>query len=533
MTRFNGWGDARIQKHLPPSAQKMLGELVGIADPGVSVPLRDQVQQVPTSKLPAHPMVDTDAETRLRHAHGQSLPDWVALRHGRLNQFPDGVARPQSLEELRDILSYAEKAGAAVIPYGGGTSVVGHLTPRSEKVLTVSLARFNRMVHMDASSRLATFGAGITGPDLEAALRAHGFTLGHYPQSFEYSTLGGWVVTRSSGQQSLGYGRIEDMFAGGTLVSPTGDLHMPTHAASSAGPDLRQMVLGSEGRMGILGEVTIRVREVPHTEEFHACFFPNWQAAFGAVHELSSSDIPLSMMRLSNEIETQTNLTLAGKERAVGYLKTYLKLRGVGEDACMLLIGFSTHKRLLRRHRDTALSLCKSRGGVHLHQPLGKAWRKNRFKAPYLRNTLWDLGYAVDTLETCVSWKNVTEAMNAIETALRTGLEHENEQVHVFTHLSHFYPTGCSIYTTYLWRLSADPEQTLERWRKLKGAASQQIVAYGGTISHQHGVGEDHAPYLTAEKGERGMAALQHMLHHFDPEGMMNPGKLLKGGYDG
>jgi len=302
---------------------------------------------------------------------------------------------------------------------------------------------------------------------------------------------------------------------------------MPPHPASAAGPDLRQLVLGSEGRMGILADVTVRVREIPECEAFHACFFPDWDSAFEAVHTLSSSDIPLSMMRLSNELETRTNLILAGKERAVGYLESYLRLRGIGTSACMLLMGFTTSKRLLKRQREAALAICRSRRGVHLHQPLGRAWYKNRFRAPYLRNQLWELGYGVDTLETCITWKDTTVAVERIEAALRDALTPMGEKVHVMTHLSHFYPSGCSIYTTYLFRLCADPEQLLERWRALKEAASQVIVSLGATISHQHGVGEDHAPYLVHEKGQRGMDSLRCLFQHFDPQGVMNPGKLL------
>ncbi|MCZ7669624.1 MAG: FAD-binding oxidoreductase [Chloroflexi bacterium] len=217
---------------------------------------------------------------RLRHARGQSLPDWVALRRGRIPAFPDGVAFPTLDVEVRDAIRYAQEVGAKLIPYGGGTSVVGHINPQAgdAPVLTINMQRLNNLRHFDATSQLATFGAGVSGPDVEAQLRARGFTLGHYPQSFGLSTLGGWVVTRSSGQQSLGYGRIEDLFAGGVMETPSGRWELLAHPASAAGPDLRHLVLGSEGRLGILTEATVRATPLPEEEAFHGLFFRtlNW-----------------------------------------------------------------------------------------------------------------------------------------------------------------------------------------------------------------------------------------------------------------
>lgn len=529
MRRWNGWGDDRISKHLPDGAAAMLSELVGPGRDVKSVSLEESLAKVPASRLKEHHLIDRSREARLRHAVGQSLPDWVALRTGTIPNFPDGVAFPESMDHLEAVLAYAKAVGAVVIPYGGGTSVVGHLSaPKGDRpVLTISMAKLDQLMHFEPRSQLATFGAGVTGPKLEARLAELGYRLGHYPQSFEYATLGGWVVTRSSGQQSLGYGRIEDHFAGGTLLTPKGSLVMPPLPASSAGPDLRQLVLGSEGRLGVLGEVTIRVQKLPEKEVFHAWFFHNWQEGLDCVRDLSQAGIPLSMMRLSNAPETRTNLLLAGKEKQVGWLKTYLGLRDVGEEGTMLLIGFHGLKAQVKCSRSEAFTICRQHKGVHLHQPLGKAWSKNRFSAPYLRNTLWDKGYAVDTLETCVTWDRVSTTMNAIEAALKQGLSHINAKVHAFTHLSHFYTSGCSIYTTYAFELGNDAEDTLARWRRLKSAASEALVANGGTISHQHGVGTDHAPYLHHEKGSLGMDMLQQVFHNIDPEGRMNPDKLL------
>jgi alkyldihydroxyacetonephosphate synthase len=382
------------------------------------------------------------------------------------------------------------------------------------------------MTNLDRQAQLATFGAGVLGPDLEAQLRACGYTLGHFPQSFEYSSLGGWVVTRSSGQQSLRYGRIEQMFAGGRLETPAGTLEIPTFPASAAGTDLREMVLGSEGRIGVLTEATVRVTKLPAQEAFHAVFFKDWDAACNAVRELAQAKVPLSMLRLSNALETQTMLALAGHKKLVGVLETYLRWRGCGEGKCMLMLGASGAKPAVSAAISGALAIARGHGGVHVGRGMGEKWKQNRFRNVYLRNAAWGRGYAIDTAETAVDWPRVTPMMQAIEQAAKEALAAHGEQVHAYTHLSHLYPQGASVYSTFVYRLSGDYEQDLARWQALKHAISSAVVANGGTISHQHGVGTDHAPYLLAEKGPLGIGAMKALFRHFDPDGLMNPGKL-------
>jgi alkyldihydroxyacetonephosphate synthase len=383
------------------------------------------------------------------------------------------------------------------------------------------------LLHFDERSGLATFGAGIAGPDLEALLRVRGHTLGHFPQSFEYSTLGGWIATRGSGQQSLLYGRIERLFAGGQLESPAGTLVLPAFPASAAGPDLREIVLGSEGRIGILTEAAVRVSPLPQREEFLGVFFPDFSAGEEAVREIVQARLPLSMLRMSTASETATTLTLAGHEALLGTLERLLAVRGVGEDKCMLIAGFTGRTALVAMARRESLAIARKHGGVCVGRAFGRQWYRSRFRTPYLRNTLWEMGYAIDTLETATDWTGVPAMVEAIETALRTASAEVSERVHIFTHLSHLYPYGSSIYTTYLFRLAPDPDETLQRWQRMKAAASQCIVARGGTISHQHGVGEDHLPYLAVEKGALGIRALRDVCAVFDPASIMNPGKMV------
>ncbi len=529
MRRWNGWGDDTLDYPLHHSAAEYLAQLVGPGTIPRDAILDDLLNTVPGSRLSDHILFNKEPLERLRHARGQSLPDWIALRTGHLLTFPDGVAYPHSAKDVQELIQYANANGIRLIPYGGGTSVVGHINPidGDTPVLTVNMQRLGRLLHLDEKSQLATFCAGVKGPDLEAQLRAHGYTLGHFPQSFELSTLGGWIATRSSGQQSLGYGRIEELFAGGRLESPAGTLEMPPFPASAAGPDLRHTILGSEGRLGIITDATVRISPLPEREDFHAVFFPDFDKGFAAVRQIIQERIPLSMIRLSTAVETKTTLTLAGHERLIGTLEKLLAIRDVGDDKSMLLVSFTGTNDLARMGRKAAIGIAKDHDGVHVGRAFGEQWHKGRFRTPYLRNTLWEAGYAVDTVETATSWTHVKKIISAIESAVANSLKSFNEKVHVFTHLSHLYTHGASVYTTYLFRLASTPEETLARWQTMKTAISQAIVANQGTISHQHGVGIDHAPYLKAEKGALGMAALEDLCKRFDPNQIMNPGKLI------
>jgi alkyldihydroxyacetonephosphate synthase len=529
MRRWNGWADEGAVVALPDGAARLLESLVGPGVRGHDATLDDVVAAVPPSRLPRHALATDDPVDRIRHARGQSLPDWVALRAGRLGAVPDAVARPSSAAEVREILSWAGSAGASVIPYGGGTSVVGGVTPADDgrPVVTVAVERLAGLRGLDARSGLATFGAGTVGPDLEAALAPHGLTLGHSPQSFERSTVGGWVVTRSAGHQSLGVGRIEALFAGGRLEAPAGTIELPPHPASAAGPDLRQLVLGSEGRFGILTDVTVRALPTPQVERVGSWFLPDWERGLEAARTLAQARLPVSMVRLSTPPETGTLLAMAGRPRTVGALVRYLRLRGIGEQRCLLIVAAAGRRRVVDAAMREAGALTGRSGGAGVGASVGRQWLRGRFRSAALRDRLWDAGYAVDTLETAVDWTAIPALAEAVGRALREGLAPDGERVHAFSHLSHVYGSGSSLYTTYVFRLAADPAVTLRRWHRLKDAASSAIVEHRGTISHQHGVGRDHVPWLEAEKGALGMATLAAIGRRLDPAGLMNPGVLL------
>jgi alkyldihydroxyacetonephosphate synthase len=528
MRRWNGWGEKSETYLLSDSAVRYLSSILGEPSPVPDAALEEVLARVPPSRLPDHSMITKDETERLRHARGQSLPDWIALRSGDIGTFPDGVTYPSSEDEVQSILDFAYQNNVQVIPYGGGTSVAGHINPEPNEIpkLTLDLSRMNHLVDLDETSQLATFQAGVRGPYLERQLRSHGYTLGHFPQSFEFSTLGGWIATRSTGQQSYYYGRIEDLFAGGQIVAPAGILNLPAYPSSAAGPDLRQVILGSEGRYGVITRATVRVRQLPRAEGFYAIFFHDWETGVSAVRDIAQSNIKASMLRLSDSQETTSILVLSGKDRLVTWAERGLRLLGFSPDRCLLIFGVTGEPRQAGVARDRVTALARKHKALSVGAMIGDQWRKSRFTAPYLRNTLWELGYALDTLETAVSWNKVLETTASIKSAIHSSLEEFDEHALVFAHLSHVYRDGASIYVTYLFRRAPNPEDTYRCWHTMKSSASQVILDHGGTISHQHGVGRDHAAYLKSEKGPLGIDILKSIGESLDPKGLLNPGVM-------
>src|ERR1017187_3568387 len=529
MKRWNGWGDEYVDFPMDEAGLSYLESVLGPGTRPQDATFEEVIHRVPLPRLPNHRLILTDADERLRHARGQSFPDWLALRSGRVSSFPDGVAHPATENEVRELISFCSDGEFRLIPYGGGTSVVGHINPPEKcgPVLTLAMDHMRGLLSLDKVSLLATFQTGVRGPDLESQLRAQSLTLGHFPQSFEYSTLGGWEVTRSSGQQALRYGGIRELFSGGRLETPLGTMELPLFPTSAAGPDLRELVLGSEGGLGILTKATVRVRALPERERFFGLIFPHWDGAFEAVREMAQAGLQLSMMRLQDRSETRTSLLFGGNPKVTAILERYLAIRGAKEGKCLAILGCTGTAHSCSAVQREAVRVARRHDGLWLGQAAGSAWLKSRFLAPYLRNTLWEAGYGVDTMETSMPWSRLPAALETVRSGLERALDTEGERTLTMAHLSRFYPDGASLYVTCLFRLANDPDQTMERWRLLKRAASLALTQAGGTISHQHGVGTDHTPYLVAEKGALGLAALAGAIHALDPAGTMNPGKLL------
>ncbi len=530
MKRWNGWGDEQTTYPLPDLAKNYLENLLGEGNTRPDASLEEVLKSVPESRLPSIGTISLEPEERLRHACGQSLPDWINLRSGRIPSFPDGVLYPTSDDQIKEAFEIAFSNQLILIPYGGGTSVVRHINPPQSDtpVLTIDLSNLDQLVDFDETSLLATFEAGIRGPHLEQRLNKLGYTLGHFPQSFEFSTLGGWVATRSSGQQSYYYGRIEDLFRGGYLITPQGSIDFPSFPASAAGPDLRHLVLGSEGRYGILSRATVAIKPIPEVEEFYGYFFKEWEAGMLAVRNLAQKEIQLSMVRLSDAQETETTLFLTGRKNLIHWAEFGLEKLGYRQNRSLLIIGVTGDIYRAIRSLKAATHICRKNGGLYTGKFIGRSWRKSRFLVPYLRNSLWDSGYALDTLETAIPWSKVQLVKDKTIEAITSANHNQNERVLVFGHLSHVYPTGASIYITYIFRRSYDPDENIHRWHEMKSAASKAIIDHGGTISHQHGVGRDHARYLENEKGKIGINLLSKIGQFFDPEELLNRGVMFE-----
>jgi alkyldihydroxyacetonephosphate synthase len=306
-----------------------------------------------------------------------------------------------------------------------------------------------------------------------------------------------------------------------------GAIDLPDLPASAAGPDLRQVLLGSEGRLGILTRASVRVRPRPETEAFYGVFFHDWASGAQAVREIAQSALPVSMLRLSDAQETETTLVLAGKPDLTRWADRGLRLAGYRRERSLLILGITGERRRARETFGQARSICLRHGALPPIAMIGRLWQKSRFRSPYLRNTLWTSGYALDTVETALPWTKAVPAAYAIQQSLRRAFDAHGEQPLIFTHLSHIYADGASVYTTFLFRRAQDPEATLAAWRAAKQAVSRTIIESGGTISHQHGVGLDHAPYLQAEKSAAGLSLLGAACRALGPDGILNPGKLL------
>jgi alkyldihydroxyacetonephosphate synthase len=446
---------------------------------------------------------------------------------------PDVVVYPRDEGGVAAVLRLAAGAGMAVVPTGGCTSVVGGVEPRPAPgqagVIALDTTRLDALLRLDEQSGLATFQAGIDGPALERVLLERGLTLGHYPQSFEHSTLGGWIATRSSGQFSDRYGGIEDLVVSVRVVTPEGVLRTALVPRSATGPDLNALVLGSEGILGVIVEATVRVRRRSAVSEVRGLLLRGFEDGVGLVRQARRSEIPLSMVRLSNGPETAL-LELLRRDPARRLDTSALGLAlagrlGWGEGRCVLLYAAEGEPRDLRRTFARLRGTTRGRRTLRLGAGPGRSWQRDRFRTPYLRDWLLDHGVAVDTLETAMPWSRVVEGQRRISRALHTTLSRHADGGLAMAHLSHAYLDGACLYFTVMYPL--DPEAGLAQWHAIKREATDAVLEAGGTLSHHHGIGHDHASWMGEEKGTLGLFTLRASRDAVDPQGIMNPGKLL------
>jgi alkyldihydroxyacetonephosphate synthase len=510
------WGDPASAAPLPESTRGLV-ELAfgGVKDtpavesfqlpPALAEELLDSLRAVAGTDN-----VNTDDEARRLRTRGKSTPDLLRARSGDLSDAPDVVVRPGSHDDVAAILAWAVEHSVAVVPFGGGTSVTGGLVAAREGyagVVSLDLSRMTKLLDVDRESMTATLEPGLRGPEAEALLGEHGLMLGHFPQSFEFASIGGFAATRSSGQNSAGYGRFDEMVVRLRVATPIGDLEVGSSPANAAGPDLRQVVLGSEGTLGVITAVTVRVRELPVEKVYEGWQFGSFAEGAAAMRHLAQHDLLPQVIRLSDENETALNLA---SQSDVG---------GASTGGCLMIVGHEGAAVADQQARIT--EALEKLGGMPLGEERGQAWSEGRFHAPYLRDSMLDVGVLVETLETATFWSNRERLYAAVKTALETSL---GEGTLVLCHISHVYATGCSLYFTVA---TAQGEAPLERWLVAKAAASQAMVDAGATITHHHAVGTDHKPWLAQEIGPVGVAMLQGLKRAVDPAGILNPGVLI------
>jgi alkyldihydroxyacetonephosphate synthase len=524
--RWNGWGYEGESFVPPPRLVRWLDGRLGrgealaeTAEASIAIP--------PPRAFPlALEGVVGDPAIRLRAACGMSFPDLVALRTGGIEAFPDGVVSPASAAQVVEVLRAAAYNGVTVIVRGGGTSVVGGVTVRrhDRPVLVLSLERLEGLIGVDPVSGYATFSAGTYGPVVEAALSGHGLRLGHEPQSFELSTVGGWIAARSAGQRSTGIGRIESLLAGVELATAHGLWRMPAQPASAAGPDLRQLVLGSEGRLGVITAATLRVRERPEAEDGVSVLLPSWSAGVELARELLQGGVAVEVLRLSDPAESSMALAVLHLPDVARQVLGWLLERRRRRNACLLLLGFAGATHRVRAAMVEAGRLWRERGGTGLGRWGWSSWRRDRFRHPYLRDALLSLGWGLDTLETAAPWGTLPALYDRVREALAASGRAGGFVCQVLCHLSHAYRDGASLYYTFIWPLRRGSES--DDWRRLKVAATEALLEGGGTLTHHHGVGTMHAPWLGREIGDQGVALLRASVTAADPSGTLNPGVL-------
>jgi len=508
------WGDGARPAALPPGIRPLLALVLGSRPRALPRRSPDEVT-LSASRLTAEDLSALDAlapttlddEVRRRHLGGKSTPDLLARRLVARQVAPDAVVSPGDHASVQAVLAFCDAGDIAVVPFGGGSSVVGGVEPDAgghRAVIALDLAATAGLLSLDETSLLATFGAGTTGPQAEELLARHGLTLGHFPQSFEFATIGGFAATRSSGQASRGYGRFDDLVHAIVVAAPAGELRLGRAPASAAGPDLRELFLGSEGALGVITEVTVRVRPKPTRTAYAAWTFPDFAAGAEALRSATQRGLRPTVLRLSDETETRINAAMGGH---------LTRLRG-----CLAVATFDDPG-------PGALEALDEVFRAHGAQPRGedpaRSWERGRYSAPALRDTLLDIGVLAETLETAATWSRLRDLKAAVSAALVDAL---GGRPQILCHISHVYPAGASLYFTVVAPLGDDP---VAQWRTAKDAASRAITASGGTITHHHAVGTDHLPHLADEIGDLGVEVLRAVKRTVDPRGILNPGKLV------
>ena len=483
--------------------------------------------------------VTTDKLNRIVHSYGKSLRDLVRIRANLIERAPDLVVYPGDEDEVQRVVDAAVAADAVIIPFGGGSNIAGSLEPRSDEsrvVLSLDMGRMRELVDIDEESGLARIQAGALGPDLEAQLAARGWTLGHFPDSFTHSSLGGWIATRSSGMQSDKYGDIADIVRGLHVVRPSapglsGLLVIRPIPSASTGPSVREMIVGSEGRLGVITEATVVVHRTPAKRDVYGYFFPNWEAGIAAMEEIAESDATPSITRISDARETGFSLATS-KERhgfdkfAAGtVLPTLMKSKGWKlDDICLSFIGYEGGEAHAARQKKLVDKIVKKHGGMGVGKGPGVLYDQKKFDTPYLRDFLLDRGAAGDVSESAMPWSKVNQLHDNVVAAAEKAFDEIGIKGWIMSHMSHSYHSGACLYFTFAFVFGNDP---LREYDTVKSAIQQAFIDNGGSLSHHHGVGLEHAPWLEQDISSQGVAVMRGLFEAVDPGGNFNPRKIV------
>lgn len=535
------WGDPAQIKAPKETLYKMLKETFGLTDDAFRAYSEDlgfdEVKfDIPVGLSEEHltalrgiagaEFVRTDDYARLSVAYGKTMYDLMRLRNKIIQNIPDAVVYPDSREQIEQIVAYCAKHKIPLYVYGGGSSVTRGVECMKGGVSLDMRLRFNKVIRFNEVDQTITVEAGMSGPALEQALNdapklfgaSRAYTCGHFPQSFEHSSVGGWVVTRGAGQNSTYYGCISDIVLGQEYATPIGKIKTDCYPRKATGPDLGQIMMGGEGAFGVLTHVTLKVfRHMPETIRRFSFMFKDWETAQHACREMMQCEAGHpSVFRLSDPEETGIMLRLYGVDESP--LRHLFDLRGFKEGEMCLFLGFTNGEKGFSANCAKQMKkIARQYGGMSLTGAVTKGWEKGRFNDPYMRDTMQDFGIVTDTMECTVNWSNMGQVHRDVRAYCKS-----RPNTIVMTHLSHAYPQGANLYFIFL-TIMHDPEE----YRAYHAGILDAIQKAGASMSHHHGIGKMFGPWLEGSIGRNEYDVIRALKNHFDPDNIMNPGGTL------
>jgi len=484
-------------------------------------------------KLKESQFSNTDAD-RLKYAIARSYHDIIKVFKDAIQTYPDFVLFPESEEDVRQILDICNTKNIKLITYSGGSNVTGATDRDAQhsRVAVLNMTRMKSLIDLDENSLTATFQTGIYGPELEQILNKKGYTLGHFPQSFEFSTLGGWIATRSAGQESGLYGKIEDMVLGLKAYCPNGTIEHQDFPKHASGIDFHSLFVGSEGTLGVITSAKMKIAKLPASYEWVVSIFKDFKSGSTAIQKMVQGGIHVSIVRLSDADETQMLSKMSNTKKTFvkmqleKWVKSMLKRKGYTHP-CILMMRFAIKHPSDKGQMNTAKSICKKNGGKMMPANVSATWEEKRFALPYLRDTMVEHRIMIDTFETVTYWGNLDHLYTGVRKALEEKSDYFDKNGLLFCHISHAYETGASLYFSMIAR--QDKNQELEQWQRNKNIVSDAITKLGGAISHHHGVGADHQQWYLQKLSPNAQNLLLAIKKELDPNNILNPGKLFDG----